>query len=138
MTTQVKNSRNGGKHAQNGGINTPSSSGEEGLVKALIRGLVRTGGIYADARLAADQELNPAKREMREYAAEKAKSALLEDIAAANGYIEVLKGKIEEARNGSNLAAEKEEEAPTKETDGQQAMREDDEKPKVDAAEASR
>ena len=122
------------KDAQDGGINAPSSGGEEGLVKALIRGLVRTGGIYADARLAADQESNPAKREMREYAAEKAKSALLEDIAAANGYIEVLKGKIEESKNGSNGAAEKEEEAPTEETDAQQVVREDDEKPKVDAA----
>ena len=123
------------RDAQSGGVNTASSSGEEGLVKALIRGLVRTGGIYADARLAADQESNPAKREMREYAAEKAKSALLEDIAAANGYIEVLKGKIEESKNGSNGAAEKEEEAPTEETEAQQAMREDDEKPKVDEVE---
>ena len=125
------------KDAQNGGINTPSSSGEEGLVKALIRGLVRTGGIYADARMAADQESNPAKREMREYAAEKAKSALLEDIAAANGYIEVLKGKIEESRNGSNAKVEKEKEAPTEETDAQQAIREADEQPNVDAAESA-
>ena len=128
MAMQVKDSRNGG-------INTPSSSGEEGLVKTLIRGLVRTGGIYADARMAADQELNPEKREMREYAAEKAKSALLEDIAAANGYIEVLKGKVEESRNGSNAKAGKEEEAATEETDLQQAIRENDEELTSDEAE---
>ena len=127
MAMQVKDSRNGG-------INTPSSSGEEGLVKTLIRGLVRTGGIYADARMAADQELNPEKREMREYAAEKAKSALLEDIAAANGYIEVLKGKVEESRNGSNAKAGKEE-AATEETDLQQAIRENDEELTSDEAE---
>ena len=128
MAMQVKDSRNGE-------INTPSSSGEEGLVKTLIRGLVRTGGIYADARMAADQELNPEKREMREYAAEKAKSALLEDIAAANGYIEVLKGKVEESRNGSNAKAGKEEEAATEETDLQQAIRENDEELTGDEAE---
>ena len=114
---------------------SPSSSGEEGLVKTLIRGLVRTGGIYADARMAADQESNPAKREMREYAAEKAKSALLEDIAAANGYIEILKGKIEETKNGSNAKEGPEEQAITEEADLQQAIREDNEQPPVDEAE---
>ena len=128
MATQVKDT-------QNREIDAPSSSGEEGLVKALIRGLVRTGGIYADARMAADQESNPSRREMREYAAEKAKSALLEDIAAANGYIEMLKGKIQESKNGSNAEAEKEEEALTEGTDPQQAIREDDEKPMSDEAE---
>ena len=105
------------------------------MVKTLIRGLVRTGGIYADARMAADQESNPEKREMREYAAEKAKSALLEDIAAANGYIEILKGKVEESRNGSNAKAGKEEEAATEGTDLQQAIRENDEKLTSDEAE---
>ena len=116
-------------------LKTPSAGGEEGLVKALIRGLVRTGGIYADARIAADQESNPAKREMREYAAEKAKLALLEDIAAANGYIEVLKVKVEETKNGSNAGAEKVEAAPTEGTDPQQAIPEDDEEPRSDEAE---
>ena len=128
MATQVKNTRNRG-------IDTPASGEEEGLVKALIRGLVRTGGIYADARIAADQESNPAKREMREYAAEKAKLALLEDIAAANGYIEVLKVKIEASKNGSNAGAEKEEETPAEGADPQQAIPEDDEEPRGDEAE---
>ena len=127
MAKQVRDSRDRG-------IDTPSSGGEEGLVKALIRGLVRTGGIYADARIAADQESNPAKREMREYAAEKAKLALLEDIAAANGYIEVLRVKVEETKNGSNAGAEKVESAPTEGTDPQQAIPEDDEEPKGDEA----
>ena len=139
MATQVKDSSDRiGVHKnrdRNRGTGTLSTSGEEGLVKTLIRGLVRTGGIYADARMAADQESNPAKREMREYAAEKAKSALLEDIAAANGYIEVLKGKIEESRNGSNGAAEKEQEVPTERTDLEQVIPEEDEIPKVDEAE---
>ena len=124
------------KDSQNGETKSPPPGGEEGLVKTLIRGLVRTGGIYADARLAADQESNPEQRKMRESAAEKARSALLEDIAAANGYIEVLKGKIEESRNGSGAERKKEEEAPTEETDLQGAIREDDEKPGLDEAEA--
>ena len=119
---------------QNRGIDTLSSS-EEGLVKALIRGLVRTGGIYADARMAADQESNPSKREMREFAAEKAKAALLQDIAAANGYIEILKRKIEESKNGSDAKTEKEAAAATEGTDSQRAIHENDEQPGVDEAE---
>ena len=116
---------------------TKSSSpgGEEGVVKTLIRGLVRTGGIYADARMAADQESNPEKREMRESAAEKARSALLEDIAAANGYIEILKGKVEESRNRSNAEEEPEAQAVTEETDLQGEIGEDNEKPICEEAE---
>ena len=64
------------------------------------------------------------------------KLALLEDIAAANGYIEILKVKVEETKNGSNAGAEKEEESPTEGTDPQQIIREDDEDPKGDEAEA--
>ena len=114
---------------------SPSPGGEEGVVKTLIRGLVRTGGMYADARMAADQESNPAKREMREYAAEKARSALLEDIAAANGYIEILKGKVEESKNGSNAKEEPEAQAATEETDLQGEIGEDNEEPTCEEAE---
>ena len=130
MAMQIQDSRNGETKA-------PSSGGEEGLVKALIRGLVRTGGIYADARLAADQESNPAKREMREFAAEKAKAALLEDIAAANAYIEILKGKVEESRNGSIVETEIEDEAAAEEMDLQEATLENDEKPFTDETETT-
>ena len=104
MAMQIQDSRNGE-------TKWPSSGEEAGVVKALIRELVRTGGIYADARMAADRESNPAKREMREFAAEKAKGALLGDIAAANAYIEILKGTIEESKNGSIVATEREDEA---------------------------
>ena len=130
MAMQIQDSRNGATKA-------PSAGGEEGLVKALIRGLVRTGGIYADARLAADQESNPATRELREFAAEKAKAALLEDIAAANAYIEILKGKIEESRNGSIVETEIEDEAATEGVDLQEAIREANEKPEADEAETT-
>ena len=74
---------------------------EEGFVKALVRGLVRGGGIYARARMAADQESDAQKKEMRDFAVEKAKLAMQGDIAAANGYIEILKQKIADAKKGS-------------------------------------
>ena len=88
-----------------------SLTGEEGLVKTLVRGLVRSGGIYANARMAADQESDAEKKEVHESAADQAKSTLLEDIAAANEYIETLKQKIEEARNESTAAVDEEDEA---------------------------
>ena len=94
MATQVETSRNGI-------INAPSTNREEGLVKTLVRGLVRSGGIYANARMAADQESDAEKKQVHERAAEKAKSALLEDIAAANEYIDTLKQKIAAAKNES-------------------------------------
>ncbi|MCE2396877.1 hypothetical protein J4G02_20345 [Candidatus Poribacteria bacterium] len=74
---------------------------EEGFVKTLVRGLVRGGGIYARARMAADQESDARKKEMRDFAVEKAKLAMQGDIAAANGYIEILKKKIAEAQQRS-------------------------------------
>ena len=132
MAMQIENSDD-----RIGATKALSSGGEEGLVKALIRGLVRTGGIYADARMAADQESHPEKREMREYAAEKAKAALLEDIAAANAYIEILKGKIEESRNGFVGESAKEDEAATEEADLQEAIRENDEEPSIDETETA-
>ena len=81
---------------------------EEGFVKTLVRGLVRGGGIYARARMAADQESDARKKEMRDFAVEKAKLAMQGDIAAANGYIEILKKKIAEAekRSAADLKGE--------------------------------
>ena len=55
MTTQIEDARNGVE-------NPPPSTGEEGLVKTLVRGLVQSGGIYANARMAADQESEAQKR----------------------------------------------------------------------------
>lgn len=75
---------------------------EEGFVKTLVRGLVRGGGIYARARMAADQESDVRKKEMRDFAVEKAKLAMQDDIAAANGYIEILKQKIADAQKKSD------------------------------------
>jgi len=75
---------------------------EEGFVKTLVRGLVRGGGIYARARMAADQESDARKKEMRNFAVEKAKLAMQDDIAAANGYIEILKQKIADAQKKSD------------------------------------
>ena len=110
MAAQIEDSRNGG-------VDAPSVNREAGLVKTLVRGLVRSGGIYANARMAADQESDAQKKEIHEFAAEEAKSALLEDIAAANEYIETLKQKIEEARNESTADPNeaREESAPTEE-----------------------
>ncbi len=82
---------------------------EEGFVKTLVRGLVRGGGIYARARIAADKESDARRKEMREFAVEKAKQGLQSDIAAANGYIEILKKKIAEAEGGSTAHPEGEE-----------------------------
>ena len=74
---------------------------EEGFVKTLVRGLVRGGGIYARARMAVDKESDARRKEMRQFAVEKAKQGLQSDIAAANGYIEILKKKIAEAQERS-------------------------------------
>ena len=120
MATQVENSR--------------SSTGEEGLVKTLVRGLVRSGGMYANARMAADQESDAEKKERHQLAAEKAKSALLEDIAAANEYIETLKQKIEEARNEPTAALDEESEEPPQTEDLQEEILEQDEETDIDEA----
>ena len=104
-------------------IDSPSMNGEEGLVKTLVRGLIHSGGIYARARLAADQESDPEKREMREFAAERAKMALQEDIATANTYIEILAQKIEGAKNGSTTDPKQEREVSAEIEDLQEEIR---------------
>ena len=121
MTTQIKDSRH--------------STGEEGLVKTLVRGLVRSGGIYANAQMAADQESDEKKKKMRESAAEKAKVALIEDIATANAYIATLKQKVEEARNGSGAKDAQGEETATEEAEPQRAIGENDGEPNADETE---
>ena len=121
MTTQIKDSRH--------------STGEEGLVKTLVRGLVRSGGIYANAQMAADQESDEQKKKMRESAAEKAKVALIEDIATANAYIATLKQKVEEARNGSGAKDAQGEETATEEAETQRAIGENDGEPNADETE---
>lgn len=137
MAMQIENSSDQIVRSETGGSlenrdrnsveDSPSVNREEGLVKRLVRGLVRSGGIYANARMAADQESDAEKRDMHALTAERAKSALLDDIAAANEYIETLKQKIEEARNESTAAVDEEDEASPQTEDVEEAVLEQEE-----------